>query len=212
MHLADGPFSSSTAGQELLAAGWTLSAGGILYGLSRLTEENIPRAAVLASAFFVSSLIHLPIGPTSIHPVLAGLMGLVLGWGAFPGMFAGLLLQAVFFQHGGITTLGLNTFNMAGLAVLSYLLFGGAVNRCAGRRTVLALGFAAGALPILLASGLIMAELLTVGEEFRHVAAFAYLNLPLALGEGLLTMFAVSFLKTVKPELLQPAVSLEGKA
>ena len=38
--------------------------------------------------------------------VLNGLMGLMLGWAALPAVFTALLLQAVFFGHGGYTTLG----------------------------------------------------------------------------------------------------------
>lgn len=46
--------------------------------------ESIPKVGVLSSAFFVATLIHVPVGPSSIHLVLNGLMGVMLGWAAFP--------------------------------------------------------------------------------------------------------------------------------
>lgn len=42
-----------------------------------------------------------------------GIIGLLPGWGAFPVILVALLLQGVFFQYGGITTLGVNTVVMA---------------------------------------------------------------------------------------------------
>ncbi len=53
-------------------------------------------------------------------------MGLLLGWPAFPAILVGLFLQALLFQFGGLTVLGVNTFNVAVPAVLCFYL-------CAGR-------------------------------------------------------------------------------
>jgi len=73
--------------------------------------------------FFVASLIHIPIGPSSAHLVLNGLVGVLLGWAAFPSIFVGLVLQALVFQFGGLTTLGVNTFAMAMPGVVVYFAF-----------------------------------------------------------------------------------------
>ena len=40
-------------------------------------------AGLLGAAFFVASLIHVPIGFSSAHLILNGLLGVVLGWAAF---------------------------------------------------------------------------------------------------------------------------------
>ena len=61
--------------------------------------------AILAAHFFVGSLIHVPVGPSSVHVVLNGLLGMLLGWAAFPSIFVALMLQAILFQYGGITVL-----------------------------------------------------------------------------------------------------------
>ena len=75
-------------------------------------------AGVLSATFFVASLVHVPVGPSSVHLIMNGLAGLVLGWAAFPALFVGLLLQAVFFGFGGVTVLGVNTVAIALPAVI----------------------------------------------------------------------------------------------
>ena len=63
--------------------------------------------------FFVASLVSVPVGPTSVHLVLSTLMGFVLGWAMVPAVFVGLLLQAVLFGFGGLTSLGVTTCTIA---------------------------------------------------------------------------------------------------
>ncbi len=118
MHISEGILSG-----PVLLGGAILSAGGIGLGLKQINTTDLPKVAILSSGFFVASLIHIPVGPTSAHLLLNGLIGLILGFKAFPAIFVALLLQALLFQFGGLTTLGVNTFNMATPAVLSYYLF-----------------------------------------------------------------------------------------
>lgn len=80
--------------------------------------EKLPEVGVLSSVFFVAPLIHAPVGPSAAHLILSRVCGLLLGWMAFPAIFVGLTLQAVLFEFGGLTTLGINTFNIAFPAVL----------------------------------------------------------------------------------------------
>jgi cobalt/nickel transport system permease protein len=78
-----------------------------------MEHKEVPKVAILSSVFFVASLIHVPLGPSSVHLILNGIMGVLLGWTAFPAILVALALQGVLFQFGGITTLGVNTLNMA---------------------------------------------------------------------------------------------------
>ena len=96
MHIVDGALSN-----EVLIAGSAMSAVGLVMGLRKLEMDLIPAAGVLSAAFFVASLIHVPLGFSSVHLILNGLAGIILGWAAFPALFVGLLLQAVFFAFGG---------------------------------------------------------------------------------------------------------------
>ncbi|HEX67536.1 MAG TPA: cobalt transporter CbiM, partial [bacterium] len=113
MHISEGVLSA-----PVLSTGAIITAAGTYLGIKNLKEEKIPQAALLSSAFFVASLIHVPVGPSSAHLVLNGLVGILLGWIAFPAILLGLFLQAILFQFGGLTTLGINTVNMALPAVI----------------------------------------------------------------------------------------------
>ena len=118
MHISEGILSGS-----VLISGAALAAVGTGIGLKKLDYDQIAEAGMLSAAFFVASLIHIPIGPANAHLILNGLVGILLGWAAFPAILVALILQAVLFQFGGITTLGVNTSIMALPAVFCFLIF-----------------------------------------------------------------------------------------
>jgi cobalt/nickel transport system permease protein len=193
-----------------LVSGAALAAGGVAVGLRKMDYDRIPQVAVLSSAFFVATLVHVPLGGTSVHLVLNGLVGLVLGWAAFPAILAALFLQAVLFQHGGLTTLGVNTLTMALPALACYYLFRSAVVGSSGRRAA-ACGFLAGALAILFAATLVGAALILTGRSLTEIAELVFLaHIPVAAIEGLITGAVVGYLRQVRPELLRAPI-VEGK-
>jgi cobalt/nickel transport system permease protein len=118
VHISDGVLTTPWA-----AAGFALAA--LLVGLAswRIRDDEIPRVAILTAAFFVSSLIHIRVGPTSIHLLLTGLVGVMLGRRAALAIAVGLLLQMMLINHGGWTTLGVNTCVMTLPALFCWLLF-----------------------------------------------------------------------------------------
>ena len=65
-------------------------------------RANLPKVAVVTSSFFVASLVHLPLGPTSVHLLLPGIVGALLGPAAFLSITIGLFLQSILFQFGGL--------------------------------------------------------------------------------------------------------------
>lgn len=195
MHIPEG-----VLGGPVLAVGAVVAAAGIGVGLRSMTERDTVKVGVLSAAFFVGSLIHVPLGPASVHLVLNGLAGLLLGWSIFPAMAVALLLQAVIFGVGGLTTLGVNTVILASPGLCCYFLFHKTV-RSAPDGKLFVLGFACGALAIFLGAGLLSATLVTAGKEFRIVAGAVYAaHVPVALIEGAVTGAAVSFLRKVRPE------------
>lgn len=197
MHIVDGALSNPVVITGALAA-----AGGIALGLRQMTMERIPAAGVLSAAFFVASLIHVPIGPSSVHLILNGLAGLVLGWAAFPALFVGLLLQAVFFGFGGFTVLGVNTFNIAMPAVLVGLVFGPMIRR-GGPRAAL-WGGIGGALAIALTTVFVAFALRLSGAQFLPAAQLVFFaHIPVMVVEGLLSAAAVGLAIRVKPDLFR---------
>ena len=198
MHIADGVLSA-----PVLISGIALSIAGVGYGLQRLDYERIPQVAVLSSAFFVASLIHLPIGFSSVHLVLNGLLGLILGWVAFPALAIALFLQAILFGFGGISTLGINVFNLALPAILCFYLFHHAARHARRESLQFLCGFLAGALAIIFSTCLIALSLFWSGEEFIGVIRLVLIaHIPVMIVEGIITGFIVVFLQQVRPELL----------
>lgn len=196
MHIVDGAVSG-----PIVAAGALLSAGGIALGLRAMTLDRIPAAGVLAASFFVASLIHVPVGPSSVHLILNGLAGLVLGWAAFPALFVGLVLQAVFFGFGGVTVLGINTLAIA----LPAVLIGAALRPLiagAGPARAAVLGGIGGAGALALTGLVIAAALALTGAGFVPAAKLVLVaHLPVMVIEGLLTAAAVGLLHRVRPDL-----------
>jgi cobalt/nickel transport system permease protein len=95
-----------------------------LVGAWRIRDEEIPRVALLTAAFFVASLVPIPLpGGTSAHLLLNGVVGILLGFRAGLAILVGLGLQMVLFRHGGYSTLGINTCIMALPAFLAAGLF-----------------------------------------------------------------------------------------
>ena len=198
MHISDG-----VASFPLLCAGGVISAAGVTVGLSRLKDEQIPKAALLSAVIFVgSAIIRLPIGPASVHPILNGLAGLVLGWAAMPVFLIVLFLQALLFLFGGITTLGINTVTMGLPAVMSYYCFVPVLRRARTARAAFVVGVAATASALVLSFALWLAALLLSGRQFAVIAQLAVLpHLLLVVAESIFVGFVVSFLYRVYPSV-----------
>ena len=103
MHISEGVLSP-----PVIFSGWACSIVLLTISLRKTPYTALPSMAILASIFFIASLIRVPIGVTSAHFALIGLLGITLGWGAFPAIFISLALQAVLFQFGGLLALGVN--------------------------------------------------------------------------------------------------------
>ncbi len=196
MHISEGVLSA-----PVLLSGAVATGLGTLLGLRKLSAERIPQVALLSAAFFVASLVHVPLGPSSVHLILNGLVGILLGWMTFPALLVGLFLQAILFQFGGLTTLGVNTFNMAFPGVVVYYLFRPWIRSNQKALTVVA-AFLSGALAVLLAGIFVALELSFTGESFVAAAKLILAaHLPIMLIEGVITVLLVTFLKKVRPEI-----------
>lgn len=201
MHISEGVLSV-----PILVAGAALTVAGTFVGLRKLDNERLVTVAILSAAFFVGSLIHIPIGPASAHLILNGLLGAVLGWASFPAILVGLLLQAVLFQYGGLSVLGVNTFDMAAPAVLCSMLCGPLLRQNGRARAIGA--FLCGSLSVLLASLLTATALGLTDEGFAQAAVTLVLaHIPVMLLEGGFTMLVVGYLSKAMPEIFQTQLS-----
>lgn len=204
MHLPDGvvPVQMALAGYS----GSAILAAVALSRIKRLPDPSgaIPRAAMLTTVFFAASLVAIPVPPASVHLVLAGLLGVMLGWFAVPAILVGLFLQAVLFGHGGLTTLGLNGLILGLPALIACGIWRAAGPRwpelaalCAGSGAVIAAvgifaGFVLMGLPVKLDAN---AERVAL-----HFLALAHV--PLALVEGVIVVAVMRVLRRTAPQLL----------
>ena len=203
MHISEGILTSTTSGLVVASLGFALSGIGVSIGLRRLEYDQIPKAGVLGAAFFVISLVPIPVGIGSVHLLLSGLMGIMLGWVAFPTIAVALTLQAVFFGDGGLSALGVNTLSMGLPAVLCSLLFARPGRRPYDRVTALRSGFFAGMFTVLCGVLIVAAALVLTDLSLSKITmVFLAANFALAPIEGLVTAATLAFVYRVQPSLL----------
>ncbi|OGP57771.1 MAG: cobalamin biosynthesis protein CbiM [Deltaproteobacteria bacterium RBG_13_49_15] len=206
MHISDGvlPLSVTIGGY---IAGAALAA----WSARRTRSEDLPKLAVTTAAFFVASLVHVPLGPTSVHLLIPGLAGALLGPSAFLSIGLGLLLQSLLFQFGGLTALGANAL-MMGLPALACGWFFQRYKGLTRLRQAI-IGGLTGALGTALAAIILAMLLVTGGDDFLGVAKIALLaHVPVVVIEGVVSAFAVGFLARVKPALLQTSFMRAAEA
>jgi cobalt/nickel transport system permease protein len=196
MHISEGVLSG-----PVLASGAALAMAGTAIGLKKIDYDRIVHVAILASAFFVASLIHVNVGPTSVHLILNGIVGLLLGFAAIPAILTALFLQSVFFQYGGLTALGVNVVVMATPAVLVHYLFLPLLGKSPTLTFVA--GFLSGLLSILCSSLLLGLALWFTDKNFFETSlVIITAHIPVMIIEGIITGFCVTFLLKVYPEII----------
>ena len=215
MHIPDG-----IVAPQVSIGGYAIAGGLMWYSLKQIEKQTgkdagknsrIPQASLLTAAFFAASSIHIPIPPTSVHFVLNGLLGAVLGWYAFPAIAIGLFFQAVMFQHGGLSTLGVNLLLMGTPALLAGVLFHSRfLLALKGRFWTGLFGFLSGSMALALSATIFFSTILmtlpaNIDRQTEQAALLGLLvaHIPLAILEGVFTTMIVVFLQRVKPELIE---------
>jgi cobalt/nickel transport system permease protein len=183
------------------------------YRLSKITKdlpEAKPLLALMGAFIFILSALKLPsVTGSSSHPTGSGLAAVIFG----PGIASVLSLivlvfQALLLAHGGLTTLGANTFSMGiigpaiafGIWVIgrkarfsrSLVIFIAVALSDLGTYVVTSAQLAL-AIPI---AGNVLNSFLSFG------AIYAITQIPLAIAEGLLAVLLFDFLVNYKGKLL----------
>ena len=190
MHISEGVLSAS-----VLLAGWAVTAPAVAAILWRVRQSEIQKIACFSALFFVASFVHLPVGVSSMHLMLSGLVGAFLGSRAILAIFVALFLQGVFFGFGGLSVLGVNTAVIGFPAVLGGLFAAAAKAQELKVRTQKIYLFLAGFVPIVCSMLLLDLVLFISGREFFAIATLISLEgAILAVLEGIITLFALSFI------------------
>ncbi|MGA0540990.1 cobalt transporter CbiM [Neotabrizicola sp. VNH66] len=193
-HIQDGVLSA-----PVLAGGAVLTVALCAWSMRGASDRAVTRAAVLGSVFFAGSMLAIPVGPSSVHLMFAGLMGLIIGPLAVPAVLAALVLQLVLFGFGGVTTLGVNAFNIAMPGVLAGMVLAGPVRRAGPGGAAVLAGLGAG-LAVLGTAGLVALSLALSESAYLPAArVLALTYLPLALIEAAVAAAAVGYLHRAHP-------------
>lgn len=208
-----GPSMAATLVAGALAVGW---------GSTRVTAlvkdepQRKPLLAMAGAFIFLLSLTPFPASPgTTTHPCGTPLAAILLGPGPTVVLASlSLLLQALFFAHGGLSSLGANTLTLGLMGGLSGWL---AYRLC--RKSGLGLfasaaaaGFVGDVMTYVGAGGILGAHLAFFGKTPQHdlwgylkliYAAYLPIQAPLAIGEALLTGYAVRSIGRQRPEVLE---------
>ena len=215
MHIPDGFLEPKIC---IIAYGIT---GGITWSILRKinkepsSKEIIPKASLLTAAFFITSLISIPIPPSSIHLVLNGMLGIMLGYYSFLAVLIGLFFQAIMFNHGGLSTLGINALIMGIPALISYYIFKFGHNLSNQFRKYKLLiensfSFLSGGIALAISASIFSILIITfipadIDANIEKNAIYASLivySIQMVI-EGMFTMMIFSFLRKVKPELIK---------
>lgn len=202
MHISEGVLKP-----EILVPAGIITAGLTAYLLYKIKPNDIVRTACMSAVFFVGSFVHFPLGPSSLHLVLGGIVGAFSGRFAFLSILVALLFQGVFFGFGGLSTLGVNAL-IIGLPAI----FGAYFVRLGNQNNALQAKlfyFLAGFVPVAISSILLSVVLLLNGDEFRAIASLVLLtNSALCVIEGLICALLLSVIAKTYPEFLPCQKSL----
>jgi cobalt/nickel transport system permease protein len=193
VHLPDGVLT-----WPWLAGGFVVAGILAVLGAWRIRDEEIPQVALLTAAFFIASLIHVPVpvGPKA-HLLLNGLLGVILGRRSALAIPVALFLQAALFGHGGFTALGVNSCVMTLPALLAWLLFAGLrrvpwVRRPAFRAALVAVSTLVFSLSLVYSVALLASHGFSQSDTLDLAAANRVLLHPASLiGAGVLAVLAV---------------------
>jgi len=229
MHIPDGYLSPSTC--AVLYSGAGVGWYAALRRVKRtLNARMVPLIAVFAAFSFLIMMFNLPLpGGTTGHALGVTIAAVVLGpSGAILAVSIAIVIQALFFGDGGITTLGANCFNMAVVgslvAYFTYRLMAAGAALLSRRRVAAAA--VAGYLAVN-ASALLTAVEFGIQPLFFHDANGVPLYAPYSLrvavpammighlavagvAEALITAGLVGYLQSADPALLRATAGLAG--
>ncbi len=179
--------------------------------LMKANRDVLPLLAVSGAFIFVLSSLKMPsVTGSCSHPTGTGMGAILFGpWMTSVLSIIVLIYQAIFLAHGGLTTLGANTFSM-GIAgpIVGYLVYKGSMK--SGINMYIAVFLAAlfadwatyivTAIELALAFPAASGGVLASFEAF--LAVFAITQVPLAIVEGAVTALMFKYIVQLRSDVL----------
>jgi len=224
MHIAEGILTGPSMAITLAAG-----ALSVAYGITRMnhfvkTKPGRGPLLAMAGAFiFLVSLMPMPaFGGTCTHPCGTPLAAILLGPGVTIVLAClGLLLQAAFFAHGGFSSLGANTLTLGLVGGFTGWASYHIARKCGASRLISGMiaGFVGDVMTYAAAGFILGAHLAWVVPQPKYNLAtylkliyLAYLpvQLPLSIGEAIVTGWALHSIGRQRPEVLED-LDIEAK-
>jgi cobalt/nickel transport system permease protein len=206
MHIPDGILAANT-----WAPTWLISAGSIGYCLKKtsgmLKDRMVPLMGIMSAFIFAAQMINFPvIAGTSGHLLGSVLASVLLGpYAAAVVLSCVLIFQCLIFQDGGLLALGANIFNMALIGTIGGYLIFRVLNKISStpKGFFLSTGIAAW-FSVILAASFCALELALSGMAPLNVVlpAMVGIHALIGIGEALITVAVLSFVKKVRPDLI----------
>ena len=215
LHIPDGLLSLGVA-----LVCWMLAVVGVGLSLRRsgktMGERQAPLMGVLAAFIFAAQMLNFTVaGGTSGHLIGGALAAILLGpWAGILTMTTVVAIQALLFQDGGLLVMGANILNMGIISTLvAYGVYRGAAALARGRRWGLFVGGFAAAWVSVVVSAVATAVQLAFSDTSPlglALPAMAGVHALIGIGEGLITVGALSFVAAARRDLLEPSGATTG--
>jgi cobalt/nickel transport system permease protein len=216
VHIPDGFIDAPTS----LAYG-VVAAAGISYclkkGSAELDERAAPLAGLTAAFVFAGQMLNFPVAAGTSGHLLGGVLAAVLvgPWVGATCLAVVLLLQGLFFADGGLTALGLSTFNMSFVgALLGYVVYLGVLKVLPKRSAsvpVAAAVAAALSVPLAAASFVLQFAIGGTVDDLSLTAvlsAMVGVHVLIGIGEAVITFLTVGLVMSSRPDLVYGARGL----
>ena len=196
MHISDGVLSL-----EVTVVSTIVAFSFFVYSFRSLNNEKIVLASAFSALFFVASFIHIPFGPTQIHLMLLGYIGVFLGSVAIFSISLALILQALLLGYGGVSSLGANVLIIAIPAYFVFLLFKiNILKKLNEKIKFFIIGFSG----VFLSAIMMFILLIFSKQEYKNAAySIVLVNIPTMILEGLITLFLFLYIKKTMPNLFK---------
>ncbi|ODS36773.1 MAG: hypothetical protein A7316_09850 [Candidatus Altiarchaeales archaeon WOR_SM1_86-2] len=207
MHIPDG-FLSFPIWAGMWITALIILGYAIMKVNKKLGDKHIPLMGVLAAFIFAGQMLNIPVAAGTSGHMLGGVLAAsFLGAMAASVIMATVfIVQAVFFQDGGITALGANIFNMGLIGtIFGYYVYRG-VRRVIGEDSKKGILIGAGVaawLAVVLASAACSIELAASGVFPLKESLIGMVAIHSIIGviEAGITIAVVSFVLKVRPDL-----------
>ena len=200
MHILDG-----VLGTPVVAVSSVAAVGLVGWSVKGTEEKEVPKIALMSALFFVGSLVHVNLGGSSVHLLLSGIIGLMLGRRTPVAVSIALILQLLILQFGGLTSLGANIIDVSVPAMLIGALVRPYLGKSYGQD--LAIGAASGGLSVILT--VIFVSIMLIESNMRFgfgpfsaITGLLVGHIPVMVIEAVVTAFAVAIIMKARPDIL----------